>query len=190
MNALSSLLKKHRPLGIYNITENSNIYFELASYAEGLDMLTEVLETQLSECFCATASTFGLEAMERLWGKVRDDLSAQKRREMLLLRSSFGFDDFTLEGAKKLVSFLGLDAKITEYPKAQRIVIDTTGKSYSVGQQNWIVAQLEALLPAHLEIDIVWEGFDFDTMDNKNYTFDSMDAKNLTWSEIDIYKEM
>ncbi len=187
MGALNSLLKKHEPLGIYSITEDSNIYCELAAYAEGLDMLSEELDTLLSECFCATAESFGLEERERLWGRVRNDLNTEKRRQMILLRSTYGLEDFTLKGVQKLVGFLGLDAQVQEYPKAQRLVLDATKEAFTTGQKNWFRAQLEALLPAHLEIDIVWQGFCFDNIDNNNLTFDRMDASNMPWSRIDIY---
>lgn len=191
MSALNSLLKKLEPLHIYNITENSNIYRELQVYAAALDLFSEDVDTLLSEGFYVTAESFGLESMEKLWGKARDDLSLERRREMICLRNAFGLNDFTLAGINKLVSFLGLDnAQVEEYPKLHRIVIDASGRAYSNGQRNWIHSQLEALLPAHLEFDIVWEGFSFDVMDNKKLTFDSMDAKSFTWSEIDIYKEM
>lgn len=187
MNALNSLIKKHEPLGIYNITEGGNIHCELEAYAEGLDMLSNELDTLLTECFSATAESFGLEEREKLWGRVRDDLSTEKRRQMLLLRSSFSLADFTLNGAQKIVSFLGLDAQVQEYPRMQRLVIDVSKEGFTEGQKKWIRSQLDALFPAHLETDIVWQGFSFDDADSKNLTFDNIDEKSLPWSEIDTY---
>ena len=143
----------------------------------------------LTECFYATAESYGLENAERMWGRVRDDLSLQKRRQMLIDRSSFGYDDFTLQGIQKLMSFLGIDGIVYEYPMALRMVIDTKSKDYTQGQKNWIYAQLAALLPAHLEIDVLWGDFCFNDIENKNLTFDLMDAKGLIWSEIDVYEE-
>ena len=187
MNTLDSLLKKHEPLGIYNITDGSNIHCEFEAYAYGLDMLRDELDTLLLECFFATAESFGLDEREKLWGRVRDDLSIEKRRQMILLRSSFSLADFTLSGVQKIMSFLGRSAQVQEYPKVQRIVIDVSNEYFTEGQKKWIRSQIDALLPAHLETDIVWQGFSFDDSDSKKLTFDSMDEKNMPWSKIDTY---
>lgn len=189
MNVLEALINKHRPLHIYNITEGSNVYYELSAYAEGLQILRDELDNMLRECFVVTAEDYGLEIPERLWGKVRDDLDVKKRREMLLARSSFGYDDFTPEGIRKLLAFLGIDGVVYEYPAIYRIVVDTKGRNLTQGTKNWIYAQLEALLPAHLDIDVLWGTFCFDDIDNKSLTFDYMDSVSMTWSEIDMYEE-
>ncbi len=188
MNVLNSLINKHAALHIYNITDDSNICRELQAYAEGLEMLKAELDTMLRESFYATAETYGLERAERLWGKVRDDLDVKKRRQMLITRSAFGYDDFTPEGVKKLLAFLGVDGVVYEYPKAQRVVVDTKEADFTQGQKNWIYSQLNALLPAHLDVDVLWGNFCFDDIEKNNLTFDQMDAKSLTWSEIDIYE--
>lgn len=189
MNVLDSLIERHRPLHIYDIRQGSNIYWELIAYAEGLQMLRDELDTMLRECFPATAESYGLEIPERLWGKVRDDLDRDKRREMLITRGSFGYDDFTPEGIQKLLRFLGVQGIVYEYPYINRIVVDTKGRNLSEGQKNWIRTQLESLLPAHLDIDVLWGTFCFDDIDNKNLTFDYMDTVSMTWSEIDEYEE-
>lgn len=189
MRVLDSLISKHLPLHIYNITEDSNIYIELSAYAEGLEILRRELDTQLRECFFATAETYGLDNAERLWGNVRDDLTVSKRRQMLITRSAFGYDDFTLQGIQKLLTFLGIEGVVYEYPKTQRIVVDTKGIQATQGQKNWIYAQLNSLLPAHLDIDVLWGGFCFDDIEAKSFTFDQMDSKELTWAEIDVYEE-
>ena len=188
MIVLDSLIEKHRPLHIYNIEQGSNIFCELSAYAEGLQMLRDELDTMLRECFPATAEDYGLEIPERLWGKVRSDLETEKRRQMLIARSSFGYDDFTLSGIQKLLCFLGVEGVVYEYPLTNRIVVDTKGRNLTPGQKNWIRTQLESLLPAHLDIDVLWGTFCFDDIDDKNLTFDYMDSQSMTWSEIDEYE--
>lgn len=188
MNILDSLITKHSPLHIYNIACDSNIFRELQAYAEGLEILKSELETILKESFYATAESYGLERAERLWGKVRDDLTTSKRRQMLITRSAFGYDDFTPEGVQKLLAFLGVDGVVYEYPKAQRIVVDTKEAGFTQGQKNWVHSQLNALLPAHLDVDVLWGNFCFDDIEDNNLTFDQMDANSFTWSEIDIYE--
>lgn len=188
MSMLESLISKHSALHIYDITEDSNIHRELQAYAVGLELLTEELDTMLRECFFATAETYGLERAERLWGKVRDDLSLEKRRQMLITRSAFGYRDFTPDGIEKLLKFLGVDGTVYEYPYFNRITVDTNSAQLTQGQRNWIYSQLHSLLPAHLDIDILWGSFCFDDIDAKNLTFDRMDTAQLTWAEIDTYE--
>ncbi len=189
MSVLDSLKKRLKPLHIYNITEGSNIQNELECYAVGLELLRQECDTMLRECFFATSETYGLENAERLWGNVRSDLTLAERRQMLITRSAFGYDDFTLQGIQKLLSFLGVEGVIYEYPSSQRIVVDTKSAQLTQGKKNWIYSQLCALLPAHLDIDVLWGDFCFDDIESKNLTFDQMDSRNFTWAEIDVYDE-
>lgn len=188
MSTLNSMISKHAPLGAYSITEDSNIYRELEAYAEGLDTLVAELETMLRECFFVTAESYGLDRPERLWGACRQDLTVEKRREMLLTRSAFGYEDFTPKGIGKLLTLLGISGTVTEYPSVQRIVLDMSAETLTEGQQNWIISQLDALLPAHLEADIVVSGFCWDDGDTLGLTFDEMDGSQLSWDQIDVYK--
>lgn len=188
MSSLSSMISKFAPLGAYRITPQSNVYKELCAYAVGLDMLCTELDTMLRECFFATAETYGLERAERLWGATRQDLPLSKRREMLLTRSAFGYDDFTPEGIRKLLKFLGISGVVSEYPQLQRIVVDLSEEDLSDGKRAWVTSQINDLFPAHLEVDLVFSGLDWADMDSLGLTFDAMEAKGLNWSEIDILR--
>lgn len=187
MNMLEKLINAHSALKIYNIKEGSNIYAELSAYSVGLELLNNELEEIEKEAFISTAETYGLSLAEKLWGRQRDDLSLEKRREMILKRSSFGYDDFTLEGIEKLLGFLGIDGEIQEYPQLHRITVTITDENLTDGQKNWILSQMLALFPAHLEADAVFAGFCWEDIESNNLTFDSMENCNMTWSQIDIY---
>ncbi len=189
MSVLQKLVADHKALGIYSITEDSNINCELKAYAEGLEMLRETLQEMEKEAFFFTANTYGLSAAERLWGAQRGDLTTQKRREMLLTRSAFGYDDFTPEGAEKVLKFLGVEGVIREYPRVFRITVDVSSQKLTEGQRNWIVSQLYGVFPAHLEVDAVFDGFEWDALNERNISFDDMENKNMLWSEIDVYVE-
>ena len=187
MNTLEKLINAHSALKVYSIKEGSNIHTELSAYAAGLELLGAELEKMQDEAFYITASNYGLSMAEKLWGRVRDDLSIEKRREMILSRCSFGYEDFTLEGMKKVLKFLGINGQIQEYPKLHRVTVIITDKNLTQGQKNWITSQMQALFPAHLEADAVFADFCWDDIEAKNMTFDSMDSSGMLWSQIDVY---
>ncbi len=187
MSVLEKLVRAHIPIGIYNISEDSNLYHELGAYAAGIELVQEDLEVLERETFAKTADSYGLSAWEKLWGAARSDLSISKRREMLLARLGFGYDDFTAEGMSKVLRFLGIEGTIKEYPNVFRATVDVDSKDLTQGIRNWIVSQLQAVFPAHIEADAVFPGFDWDMSDSRNLTFDSMEQRSMRWSEIDIY---
>lgn len=185
MKSLESMIKKLSPLKIYNLEEGTVVYAELAAFAVGLDVLRDTLDLLLKEAFIETAESFGLENLERLVGKVRDDLPISKRREMLNKRLSFGAGDFTLKGLEKLMKLMGVEGEVEEYPEVNRIVLKISGEDYTTAQREWIVSQAKALMPAHLESDVVFEGFNWGDSDLYSNTFSQIDSKSYTWEKID-----
>lgn len=187
MSTYEKIKAIHSSLGIYKITENSNINYELRAYSVGLDILSDALAQLLREYFIPTAEDFGLSKRERLVGAVRDDLGTEKRRDMLVKRSSFGAEDFTLSGMYKALGVLGIEGKITEYPKVNRVTIEVENKGLTKGKRNWIVSQIQMLFPAHLEADAVFSGFSWADIDSKGQSFSQMENTAKTWFEIDYY---
>ncbi len=187
MSVLENLIRAHKPIGIYSITEDSNLSFELGAYGAGLELLQDELKEIEREAFFATAESYGLSMWEKLWGAQRSDLSVERRREMLLARSAFGYEDFTPEGMNKVLRFLGVEGTIKEYPHVYRVTVEIDSKNLTSGQRNWIWSQLQAVFPAHIEADAVFAGFDWNTAESRNLTFDSMEQKGMPWSSIDIY---
>lgn len=185
MTALESMINKLSPLGVYNLNSDTVIYAELAAFAVGLDVYRESLETLLRECFVATAESYGIENRELAVGKPREDLLLEKRREMLFNRLSFSAGDFTPEGLKKALSFIGIDGTVSEQPEAQRISIFVADGEYPLAEREWISAQIKGILPAHLEWDVVFSGFSWSVSDSKSNTFSVIDGKGYNWKKID-----
>ena len=187
MSTYEKIKKIYSSIGIYNITEESTISYELRAYSAGLDMLCDALSELERECFIPTAESFGLSKRELAFGAVRTDLTAEKRRDMLIKRSSFGAEDFTLKGMYKALGVLGVEGIITEYPGVNRVTVEIKNQGLTKGQRNWIVSQLQMLFPAHLEADAVFSGFSWGDIDNLEQTFSQMESSGKTWSEIDYY---
>ncbi len=185
MRSLTSMIEKLSPLGVYKLSEDSVVYAELVAFAVGLEMLRDTLDTLLKESFISTAEDFGIENHERLVGNVRSDLPLGKRREMLTERLSLASCDFTPKGFEKMLRLMGVEGSIEEYPANQRIVINLSEGEYTEAQREWIVSQAKVLLPAHLEWDVVFAGFDWDASDSLSNTFAQIDGKGYIWKTID-----
>ena len=143
------------------------------------------MDELLRECFIVTGETFGIETIERIAGSVRDDLPISQRREMLMERLSLSTADFTLEGFKKMLKIMGVKGEILEYPAELRMVLNLSSEDLDEAQKTWIVYQAEVLLPAHLDFDVVFSGFDWGVSDGLRNSFAEIDAKGYTWKEID-----
>ena len=184
---LDSMIKKLSPLQIYDLAEGSIVYAELVAFSEGLEMLRDMLSDLLREGFIATAETFGIESEEKLSGNIRNDLSLEERRRMLTDRRSLSVNDFTLSGLEKILGFMGVEGEVLEYPQMQRICLDLRGKDYDDAQKAWLSYQAQELLPAHLEQDLVFSGFNWDDSDDNGFSFAYMDSKEYTWLYIDNF---
>lgn len=185
MKSLESMINKLSPLKLYNLNKGSINYAELGAFAVGLDLLRDALDELLRESFIATSQTYGIETAEKAVGKVRDDLTLSKRREMLTERLSLNTADFTPKGFKKMLRLMGVEGEIQEYPEDLRIVVDLSNEQLSASQKEWVLYQAAALLPAHLDFDVVFSGFNWERSDSINSTFAIIDAKGYAWNEID-----
>ncbi|MBQ2824707.1 MAG: hypothetical protein IJF19_00405, partial [Clostridia bacterium] len=96
-------------------------------------------------------------------------------------------NDFTRQGLEKILGFMGVEGEILEYPQIQRICLDLRGGDYEDAQREWIVSQVQGLLPAHLEQDVVFSGFSWADSDDNGYSFAYMDGKGYTWLYIDSF---
>lgn len=171
------------PLSLYDF-EGTNISNELKVYAMVLDELNDELCTMLDECFIDTASSYGLSQRELIIGDVRDDLSVEKRREMLKLRESICKSSFTVEKIKESLKSFGLQFELKEYPSLYIVNVNAFG-SYSQKEQAWIQNEVEKIMPAHLITQVVFCGPTWDQSDSKNNTFSYIESLDLSWDEID-----
>lgn len=175
-NALSTL-------SLYDF-DDTNISNELKVYAYVLDELNNELNVMLDECFIDTASSYGLSQRELIIGDVRNDLSVDKRREMLKLRESICKSSFTVEKIKESLKSFGLQFELKEYPSLYIVNIDARG-SYSAKEQVWIRNEVEKIMPAHLTAQVIFGGPTWEVSDNKNNTFSYIDSLSYTWDTID-----
>lgn len=164
--------------------DNSQISFELMAYANVIDKLNSDIEDMLNECFIETACDYGLSNLEQVIGVVRDDLSIAKRRDVLQKREKINSSSFTYAKIYQALQSFSFTFDLYEFPSLYLVVVDVTGE-YTQAQKAWIKTQVMKIMPAHLSVDIVFNGISWEQIDSNNYTFSYMDRCNMTWQEID-----
>lgn len=185
MTSLEAVTKRLEETGLYSIGIHSNVYNELCACCAGLDILRQELDTMEREMLAVTAENYGLNRLERLWGAVRDDVSMEKRREMIVTRNILNLGDFTPQGIKRILRLLGVNGKIEEYPNQMRMVVYVCEKDFSRGQRAFIVSQIKELFPAHLDIDVVLSGLSWSYIESLSLNFLELESRELSWTEID-----
>lgn len=183
MGSYATMKKVLESTGLYD-TDKQNINSELVVYASELDRIKNKLLYMLCECFINTAQTYGLALREQVFGAVRDDLTIEKRREMLTLREQLDSSCFTPEKIKSALESFGLEFELYEYPSLYSVVIDTVGH-YTAKEKSWIRSQVKKIMPAHLVVEVVFNGPSWVKIDGYSNTFLYMDSCDMTWAEID-----
>ncbi len=184
MTSLQSMIKKLTSLGIYDITDGSNIKHELEAYAFALDKHRENITALLIECFISSAESYGIELREKVLGDLKDFYPLSKRREMLRIRNIFGESDFTPSAIGRFLNGVGVtDYNITENP-ANNIISVSIGGSYSDSEAKWIKKQVEDILPAHLTAFVYFGGKTWRDFELQDKTFAQLDALDLKWKDI------
>lgn len=185
ISSFESMRESLSKLNLYDFSK-ANISNELKTYAWFFDMLKEELCTMLNECFVDTAQSYGLSEREAIIGAKRDGVSILERRNMLLLRESINKSSFTVSKIKESLKSFGLECEVYEYPSQYTVVLDSIG-DYSKSQIAWIKTEVEKIMPAHLNVEIIINGATWSYSDSKDNTFSYIDSLDMTWNEIDNY---
>ena len=182
-DSYNSMAKSLGALSLYDL-ESENISNELKAYAFIIDEINDELIEMLQECFIDTASTYGLANRELIIGAVRDDLTIEKRREMLKLRESITKSSFTVEKIKESLRSFGLEFELHEYPSLYIVNVNAKG-SYTTEEQAWIRSEINKIMPAHLQVQVVFCGPTWEQSDENDSTFSYIDSLDYTWDTID-----
>ncbi len=187
MRPYLSMKKALNDTGLYDF-QNTTVDCEISAYSVELERLDSLQNRMLKEAFFQTASTYGLTNYELIYGPIMDNLPLQKRREMLIKRESINRNDFTLSGFDKALSSFNMDYVIDEFPKFNRIMVYAEG-DYTQANKEWIRSQVEKILPAHLEWQVLFNSISWDKLDAKDLTFTAFDALDMSWDDFDNLTE-
>lgn len=181
---------KLSPLGIYSISEGSNIYNELSAYSSAIEDFTESADELLREIIITTAQDYGLYMREALWSVPRTDLSVAERRASIFKRFGIGLSGFTLNGMYDFMASLGLEGEITEVPEKYRAYIKVTNaENISFPVRRYLTSQIEEFFPAHCQVfvDYRTDGT-WDDLDAKRTMFDTYDLFGSNWEQLENFE--
>lgn len=154
MNSFDSMAKKLTDTKIYSVKQGGANYAELKAFSVGLDLIFNELNEMLREYFIDTAQSSGLTERERFTGAVRDDLSIEKRRELLKIREQTNEKFCTPEAFGKILQGYGLNSfEMIEKPAENSLTVkiyDTLDEQ----TKEWVNKMIENDFPAHLAVTV------------------------------------
>ncbi len=187
MGTLSEMIKMTFPIKNYKLDNGRLVYKEMESYAAALDVIRECADEILRECISTTAQNRGLEFYEKLFGKVRDDLEIEKRRNMINNMLTLSTNDNTVEGIHHFFRSVGLECDIIENPIVYDVYIYSHDHTLSRAQQDNIIERAKKFMPYHLTFTVDFRTIDFDGLDALGLIFGRIDDMNMTWQEFERY---
>lgn len=186
MTEFEFLKSKLALTGLYNITENTNIYKELKVYAAAFDKVRQELDDMFRENFISTAETYGIINRERLMYGVQDSkIDITTRRKLLIDTIMQNDNNFKLTDLYRLIEAFSTVYSVFENPAQQRVIADVEMTGYSDAQCRKFADRIQRFMPVHLETQIVYKGNRWQTLDEKNLTWTEFDSANKTWKEFD-----
>lgn len=182
MTPIENMIKHLKPLQLYKLDEDTEVYNELSIYANAFEQSIAEADALLKEMLITTAEDYGLSLREKIWGLPRTELTTEERRNAITERFCISYSDCTLTAMKNFLASLGVNATITEVPSKYRIYIYVNnGSTFSIPVRKYINEQAENFFPAHLEIFLDYRVADWDTLDSHKTMFSTYDSFNFTW---------
>lgn len=186
MRALESMRKKLQATGLYTLTENSVVDWELQAYAAALEMAQDALAELERESFVATASGYGLTMREEQY-EIKSVGTTEERRDTILKLGAVTPNDFTRSAMVRVLGIAGLEAEICENTAANRLYVNCLGKTDKTAQEKARkIANM--FLPAHLNAELDFRSISWNNIDGKDISFDAWDSLDLSWDAIDNYE--
>ena len=183
MSTAQNLRQLLRPLGIYDL-EAPFSGGELDAQGEILDGVSALLEEAHRESGLATAESWGLENIARLFA--RRPVAAQPRQLAAALAAllRIGGDSFTQGEINNTISGCGLPAWVAE-AGVNQVEVSFPG---IVGQPEGFeeIRQIvEDILPAHLEIVYRFWYLIWSLLENKFPTWRSIEILGMSWERLE-----
>ncbi len=188
MNSMDSMIYAINSVGVYGLEPEGSVCKELEAYAWALDSFYDEADKVLSECFVQTAEDIGLEMYEELLGRIRSELSTEKRRELVMALLSVKPNDFTLGGVERFFESLDFECDITEFPQYFEVLIEPSGRAYTESEKDLIIEKAQEFLPCHLTCTVEFRDADWDIYDGLERTFDEWDESGMSWNGLDKFE--
>ena len=181
MSCVRYLKELLRPLGVYDLEAPFN-GGELEAAGLALDRAAEALEEAGRESCLATAESWGLEQMIRLFVRrpVAEDPRAMGEALAALLR--IGGDSFTQEAINDTLTGCGLPARVVEEGAGVVTVFFPGVPGIPVGFED-MRPIIEDILPVHLEVHYQFWRLIWSELEANFPTWRALEGR--TWSELE-----
>lgn len=182
INAAESMKKVLEQTGVYKIDKGSPIDSELKAYEAGFELFEKSFESLLADIFVLTASDAEIERRELLFRPLRSEETLDVRRQMLISRYSLSPNDYTREKLEQAVFGAGVIGRLSENYNGGLFLDFSKLLGINLSQA---LAELETVLPAHLNLEMNTNLFTWQFFDELGKTFAELEAYDYTWDEIE-----
>jgi hypothetical protein len=180
MRALEHMKRVLENMGLYELTGDSAVEWELAAYDAGFSLLEERFDRLLGDLFVDTASRERIAQWEVLFRDQPAQTNLEDCRESVRQRLSVHPGCFTPQAVKAVLPAAGVRGLLLEEEKKLVVLL---GRLMGINQ-NEANLELDRLLPSH----IPWSWDDSVTWVALNAypaTFQDWDGLGRTWQELD-----
>jgi len=175
-----------RPLGVYDLSEESYSGSELRSAGAALDGCCQALEHAEREAILATAEEEGLTLREALFAHRPVNYGVQRRREAVQALLRVGGDDFTLSAINQAIRGCGILARAEETGQYGHIRVtfpDVAGVPEGFEQIREIILDL---IPCHLEVEFYFRYITWAECEAQGFTWAMIHAAGHTWKSFEL----
>ena len=176
-----------RPLGVYNLEATFN-GGELDVQGEQLDKIMAWLEEIQRESSLATAESWGLENIARLFIRRPVAKEPKKLAAALAALLRIGGDSFTLEAINDTISGCGIPAVVEEKGKGQVSVSFPGIAGEPQGFQS-LKRIIEDILPAHLGIEYDFWFLTWQELEENFPSWKAIEDLELSWTGLETFVE-
>lgn len=174
-----------RPLGIYQLTEDSVSGAELWALGAGLDDISGELGLAEREALVATAEDEGLDRREQLFARRPAASTPEQRRAAIAALLQIDGDSLTPSAINHAISGCGIRAKALEMDRGHLRVIfpETAGVPEEFSQIQKIILDI---LPCHLEVEFYFRYLTWDECERAGMTWDWVEGQEHTWDSFEL----
>lgn len=180
MRALDHMRQVLENTGLYNLTGNSPVEWELAAYDAGFTLVEERFDRLLADLFVDTASREKIAQWESLFRTQPALGGLEDCRETLRQRFSIHPDSFTFQAVSDFLPAAGVRGLLMENNGSLVILL---GRLMGVNQKE-AERELNRLLPSHIPWS--WdESITWVALNAYPAAFEEWDGLEKTWEELD-----
>lgn len=175
--------------GLYDLSPESNIYWELTAYGHGLALayaqIADIRQTAQTEKLerdklCRMLAAFGFTA------------PAQTSESQLVryLRTLLAPRGYTIKELRDHLAGLDTDVTLAEHPEIRRITVQVQSLGPLFAGPEELAAYLESLLPPDIRCGVEFDAVSWNELDRYDSTAANWDQKEFCWAQFDLYGKL